>query len=356
MSAQISITREQALSKIEAGVDVLAIRMNHSNAGLFAQVTFALNQLIYSEAQGLVPVVMYGEDSEDGPNAYFDATQGDNIWEYYFEPVAGLSWQDIQALLADKSHPLTPDRVVRLSTGELWRLHTAEPDSVYNYPYGMHRERYAEPGWYDSQRERAQRVVRDYIRVRPDILAETERAAEGLFQGRPVLGMHLRGTDKGTADSDMSLMRIVPPDEYFPHIETFLSTHPDACLFVATDQSQFVETIRQRFGERVVSMDAMRASGAVNVFQTNKGNYQSGREVLMDMLLLSKSDFLLKCTSAVGEYAMYFNPSLKCVDLNHSGKKLSWWRRRKITKHIRQRHAAQKERHASYRQNRHSGA
>ena len=32
--------------------------------------------------------------------------------------------------------------------------------------------------------------------------------------------------------------------------------------------------------------------------------------------LLSRCDTLLKCTSAVGEFAVYFNPAIRCIDMN----------------------------------------
>ena len=45
--------------------------------------------------------------------------------------------------------------------------------------------------------------------------------------------------------------------------------------------------------------------------------YRKGEDVLIDCLLLSRCNYLLKCTSAVGEFATYFEPSLSCIDLNH---------------------------------------
>ena len=42
--------------------------------------------------------------------------------------------------------------------------------------------------------------------------------------------------------------------------------------------------------------------------------YQKGEDVLIDILLLAKCDYILKGAAAVGEYAMWFNPSLKCTD------------------------------------------
>ena len=40
------------------------------------------------------------------------------------------------------------------------------------------------------------------------------------------------------------------------------------------------------------------------------GGLALATEVLVDSLLLSRTDFLLKCTSAVSEFALYWTPSL----------------------------------------------
>ena len=38
--------------------------------------------------------------------------------------------------------------------------------------------------------------------------------------------------------------------------------------------------------------------------------------MLIDCLLLPRTNFLLKCTSAIGEFALCFNPMLSGIDLN----------------------------------------
>jgi len=44
--------------------------------------------------------------------------------------------------------------------------------------------------------------------------------------------------------------------------------------------------------------------------------YRKGEDVLIDCLLLSRCHELLKCTSAVGEFATYFNRQILCKDMN----------------------------------------
>ena len=302
----------------------LIITINHPYAGFFAYVNFALNQLIYAEQHSLSPVVYFGPQSGDGPNAYFDAGVGDNMWDYYFEPVATLTYADIERRLSDPDDPLTLDDLTTLSVEELWRIHEAEPESIYPYPHGIHSDKFkSDPGWYSKQRARAHYIINKYVRIKPHILAKVDAFEREYFAGNRVLGIHMRGTDKGSAKLSPELMRIVKPREYFRHIDEYTDRHGYCKIFVATEQQQFLHQITARYGDRVLSYQAMRTSGLRNPFQLDGNGYRKGEDVLIDCLLLSRSDYLLKCTSAVGEFAMYFNPKLACVDLNHLTNEIS---------------------------------
>lgn len=303
----------------------LVITINHSHAGFFAYVNFALNQVIYAERHGWQPVVNFGPVSGDGPNAFHDPRRGENIWDYYFEPVAGVTYADLEARLDDPNDVLAAADVTTLSTSELWRIHTRDPDSVYPYPHGMHySETGNDPGWYTRQRARARGVMESHVRVKPHILAKVDAFEREHFVGASVLGVHLRGTDKGAAHGPPALMRIVRPKEYFPHIDAYTDQHGRCKIFVATDQQQFLDQVTKRYGDRVLSHQAIRTLGRRNPFEVDDGaGYRKGEDVLIDSLLLSRTDYLLKCTSAVGEFAMYFNPTLECTDLNDLATRIS---------------------------------
>ena len=303
------------------GKRYLVATINHSHAGFFAYVNFALNQIIYAEKHGLHPVVFFGKNSVDGPNAFYDAELGENMWEYYFEPVAQVSYSDIQNRLADPQDSLTQDDLVTLSISELWRIHCREPDSVFVYPHNMYKkqERY-EPDWYAEQRQKARRIVGEYIRAKPHIREKVADFERRYCANDRVIGIHMRGTDKGTAGSSERLMRVVQPKEYFPLIDAYTKEHGACKIFVATDQEQFLNRVIAKYGDRVISYQSIRTRGIRNPFELSDGNaYRKGEDVLIDSLLLSRCDYLLKCTSAVGEFAMYFNPELECYDLNEQG-------------------------------------
>jgi hypothetical protein len=296
---------------------VLVIRINHHYAGLFAHLLFALNQLRYCEEHNYLPVVRFGRHSTDGDNPFFDPARGENVWDYYFEPVSQYTYADMRRMIDDPKHPLTEAYVTQLSDDDLWYLHEHRPASIFGYPYGFYRIKLeSDAAWYRRQRQKAHALVTKYVRVKPHILQKVDRFHAQTMHGHHVLGIHMRGTDKGTANASARFMRIVGPDEYVREIDSYSERNGRCRIFVATDQEQYLRAMKERYGERIISSDCVRSGTRVNPFQVKDGRgYQKGEEALIDCLLLSRCRFLLVGASHLSETAMYFNPELGCLNL-----------------------------------------
>lgn len=80
---------------IEPVPTILEIRNDWDmNAGFFAQFLFVLQQLRFAQEHNLLPVV-----NMDQPyNYYRDGSRGENVWEYYFEPVSKLRSTDLESI------------------------------------------------------------------------------------------------------------------------------------------------------------------------------------------------------------------------------------------------------------------
>ncbi|MEM1110653.1 MAG: hypothetical protein AAGI11_01980 [Pseudomonadota bacterium] len=295
----------------------LIARINHSHAGFFAYVTFALNQACYAWENGFRPVVHFGPRSGNGKNAFYSEKHGSNMWDYYFEPVDGITFEQLMERITDPQDSLTRDNVGMLNNASLWALHNKRRQSIFSYPYGDRRGEKIDEAWYRHEREKANKLVEKGLCLKPHIAEHLARTRKELFASTDkVIGVHIRGTDKGSAEGPNDLMRIVPPSEYYPHIDALLDKGYTK-IFVATDQTQFLNDFKARYASRACSIDVLRGDSDVNPFEVDddKG-YQKGLEVLLDCLLLSGTDYLLKCTSAVGEFAHYLNPALEGIDLN----------------------------------------
>ena len=279
---------------------VLRVTAKDCGAGFFALLLYALNQIIWAEDNGYAPHVFFGAHCRDGRlNRYYSAERGDNMWEYYFMPASSAR---------------TTSTSFQLSQKQLFGLHHLATASIQTYPHGVHRNlkvprwRYDE-GWHRRMRITANRVLTRYVRIR----AEPLKVARAFYEqhilargSRSLLGLHLRGTDKMRNIGG----RIVPPSEYYPLIEFYLTKRPDALLLVATDSPAFLRTMEKRYRGRLVAYSALRSERNAFADRSIADNYRKGEDALVDSLLLSCANVLIKPASALSEFSVYFNPAL----------------------------------------------
>jgi hypothetical protein len=288
--------------------------------GLIAQLNGVVVQIQLARRLGFEPIVylhrrslMFGRQ-----NPYFDAANGPNVWDYYYEPV-GPSYEELLALVE-------AGRVYTFSTAaDLVRLFRWEPRSWFMNPYGYCRsvKNSADgdypAGWWTAQRDKARRLLDDgTIRFRPAILDQVTMFIEKNFS-EDTLGLQLRGSDKFDFGVGPNLSRKVEPEEYFPHIDRYLADHPKCeRIFVATDQRQWLKTLEQAYPEKIVSFSEWSLSDSnKNSFRDDRAKAARGVEVVVDLLLLSHCSHILKCHAAVGEMAVTLNPNLDFLDLNY---------------------------------------
>ena len=286
---------------------VLEIRNDFDyNAGFCVQIQFVLAQLQASQGSGLQPVVNLDQTF----GYYYDPTCGTNVWEYYFEPVAEMSSDELETLAPELITRYSPLQQANLSLGEGGHPRVEGPETVK---------------WYARRRKEGAQMVGEYVRVKPHVMSKVDDFFEREMKDQPVLGVQIRGTDKGFDPNGRRysfpdyLARIVPPEEYWPIADEFIASYPDCKIFVATDQQQFVEAFRERYPGRLLSYGDTRSTTSQNSMHAKDGrNYKKGEDVLIDCLLLSRTDFLLRCQSNVGEVATYFNPDLPVIDVQYS--------------------------------------
>lgn len=328
-----------------AGVDVLLVVSECLGHGLFAQVERVLNQLRYAASRGLVPAVYLGEhvftsldDCLGGKNGYWDANalradSLDSVWcarrarvaqngdreplqltplhpatllsgqtrDYYFEPVSPYrlgapalpNGSRVRSVQVASIPLLYKDQ--RLGGFDNGRLITA---------YG--RTDIYEPDWWLDRRRTAHAYLQSHVRVRAELLARAAAVRAGWLRARggaaPLLGVHLRGTDK-------VVRRKVQPERYYRLVDAFVAAHPRALIFVATDDVRYLRAMVSRYGDAVVYRQAGYRSD--NVIRDERlAPREKGADALLDALLLSGCDFLLKTTSALSEFAIWLNLSL----------------------------------------------
>ena len=161
--------------------------------------------------------------------------------------------------------------------------------------------------------ELAHRLFFDRYEFQPEFAAECEQIRDRLVGNRPTLGVHFRGTDKSRAAPRTAI------DSVFHAVDDLLGRLPaDASIFVATDESSFLDKCVARYGRRVSWLDDHLRSNdgqPVHLGRTVDG-YQLGRDALMNCWILSRCDTAIKTASILSAWAKVLNPALPIFTLS----------------------------------------
>lgn len=228
-------------------------------AGMFSNVFHVLSHLGYALELGLTPLV----DMQHFPTVYNEKEPVNgtaNSWEYYFHQPS------------------------QYELGEAYR------SKRVIFCYGANASAFG--AYYDFPA--AARAAHRFLRIREDILAEAERWQHELFDGHSVLGVHFRGQEMKQASGHP-----VPPTEeqMLERSRAMLESAAIDRLFVVSEEQGYVDLFKKEFGDRVVVSNAYRTHG-VNAYTLESPPrplhmYHLGRDVLIDAILLSRTDYLL---------------------------------------------------------------
>jgi len=172
--------------------------------------------------------------------------------------------------------------------------------------------------------EEANRLIGNYLRIKSEIQDYVETFVEKQFGQRTMLGVHYRGTDKKSEAPPVNW-------EYAARtIANYLSANPQVeALFVASDEWNFVDWIKTEFKrvDVIFHNDAERSRDgkAIHVQPALGDNYVKGKEALINSLLLSKCDALIRTSSFLSAWSSIFNPCLPVIMLNRPFESKLWF-------------------------------
>lgn len=214
---------------------------------------------------------------------FYEDSYGSNFWNYYFNPIQ----------LGFTSGPQVDfDYSVANETGRV----------AYLAEIGLSRQRISE-------------LMQKYIHVKPAILEDVERFAADNFQNKFMIGVHYRGTDKSGEALRVSY------EDVRAAVINFVNQNEwrDFAIYVATDEVNFLRYMEENFEGKIISQNCLRSSdqSPVHYFNSNKlSPYKTGKEALMDCILLSKCQHLIKTSSCLSLVSLFFNLELPFNELN----------------------------------------
>lgn len=160
---------------------------------------------------------------------------------------------------------------------------------------------------------RASELIQKYLRVQDDIQQEVDSFCEEHFQGRRILGVHYRGTDKHTEAGAVTHTNVEE------NIQYYLQQHPDVeAIFISTDAADFIKEIEKSTIKKQIFYrdDSFRSTDEVAIHFSRQNKYDINRDALVNCLLLSRCDALIKSASILSAWSVLFNPDIHLVMLN----------------------------------------
>lgn len=268
----------------------------HARVGFFAQLNWTLSILAHCERYGLRPYIQLTSPA-------YAEYEGEDWFGTYFSNIA-----------------LTDADRLRIQRGKITvsRISDIEQLGLPNYES-------------DFTLESAHRLLDRHVRVQPGILDYVGEYVRQQFAGERVLGVHYRGTDKGSEAPRVSL------EECLQAVSLYLDRHPETtAIFLASDESSFIDAFRHRCSRaRIITHDDQARSRDGLAIHTRplegQGNPR-GMEALVNSLLLSRCDGLVRTASFLSAWSSVFNPEIPVVMLNRPYANKLWFPDREIAR------------------------
>jgi hypothetical protein len=251
------------------------------SCGLFSDLLMAINGVQFAEKHGLA-----GEIHWDKRSLYFDPERGGNAHAYFFE-----------------------NSKFDFSKARGW--------GSYSFPYFPSAKNFEAPEGI-RPRNALKKLFDSYAAPRREIWDEVERFHAERLSAPAVLGIQLRRTD---AVQGFEGRKVQPVENFVAAARDWLVKNEGGIIFLATDAVDVTDDFVTQFGERVVFQNALRSEDGTPLHGHLDGGiagspYRNGREALVDALILSKCDFLIRSFSFLTAYSLCINLDLEFLDLD----------------------------------------
>ncbi len=210
----------------------------------------------------------------------------------YYDPAVGPNWFDYYFLPID--------------LGNRGATYTE-----INHPYGRGFEH---PEIHKVSLEKISSIVKKYIIVKPEIEHDIQNFVKDNFSDKFVIGVHYRGTDKAEEAPRVAYTKVSEEIRHQArehHLRRFK-------IFLATDEKQFLDFLETEFPRDVITVPGTERSTNGNPLHIGKDKdlYKTGKDAIIDCILLSRTNLLIRTSSNLSRWSTYFNPKLKVIELS----------------------------------------
>jgi len=159
--------------------------------------------------------------------------------------------------------------------------------------------------------QKAHDLFFEYFDINDDILSEVQVFNKDF--GNFTLGIHYRGTDKFNAHADF-----VSKDDFINQVQAYLSKNKQVdTIFIASDEEIFINKMKDAFmaNYNLIFTSATRSSTNMPIHKNSNDKFLA-KQAMIDSLLLSKCNFVIKTSSCLSDWVKIWNPSIEVYNVN----------------------------------------
>ena len=174
------------------------------------------------------------------------------------------------------------------------------------------------------------RIINQYIGFNDSVLEEVQNFYSKYFHGNSVIGIHYRGTDKIGEAPQVQYEKVVNTIAFAMKKDKNLNI-----LFVSSDDQNFINYLSTKIKNIPIVWrdDYSRSSDNTAVHLNSKLNKNEvNRDAVINLILLSKCNFLIKTSSFLSDISKLLSPELPTVVLNRPYDWALWFPCREIIK------------------------
>jgi hypothetical protein len=172
------------------------------------------------------------------------------------------------------------------------------------------------------------KVLHENVRIKESVRQRADEFVKNHF-GNHTLGVHIRASDRAKDRDNLALHNhAVPTKRITDAIDKYLKKNPSCDkIFVASDNVAQLKEIEQKYGHLIVYQKNITRSNNTEPIHNFHDGYNKAIEVTVDMLIMAKTEYLIKSMSQVSLTSIIYSGG-KGFDLLNipDGYKYETWR------------------------------
>lgn len=286
----------------------------HPGAGFFSNLCFVIHHLLICDDLKMIPIIDM-ENYQTFYNCKKKIRGTYNSWEYFFKPVSNYTLNEVY----QSKNVIISDN--RTSKGGFSK---SNYNSEFKYLNGFQ---------YFGKKHK--KISDKYIKIHQDI---KDKAAEiyKQFRNKKVMGVCFRGSDQKRS----AYQPHNPTEKQIKHItDELIKKYKFDKIYLCTEDEDYLKFYKKNYGDMLIYSDSYRTTDKKDLFDNNKPDhrYKIGKGNLVDMLVLSKTNYLLFSTSNIPYTAIFFsNKKIPCALIDNGMKgnifvsQFSWFIRKSL--------------------------